>query len=229
MKDLYLVVLIALFSLCSLNAEEKGAHLFILSGQSNMAALKPEISFTPTVESKFGKDKVIVVKDAKSGAPIRGWFKKWKSLDGKQSDANGSLYKNLMVKVKGAIKNKKIQTVTFVWMQGERDAKEKYSEVYAASLKGLLGQLQEDLSRQDINFVLGRLSDFDMKDKKYQHWTKVRKIQVEFAEDSARRAWVDTDELNGKKNGLHYDKAGYKELGKRFAEKAITLIEAATK
>ena len=39
-----------------------------------MAGLKPEISFTPTVEKAFGKDNVIVVKSARSGAPIRGWY-----------------------------------------------------------------------------------------------------------------------------------------------------------
>jgi arylsulfatase A-like enzyme len=44
------------------SAEQK-KHLFILSGQSNMAGLNPEISFTPAVETAFGKDNVIVVKD----------------------------------------------------------------------------------------------------------------------------------------------------------------------
>ena len=52
---------------------EEGKHLFILSGQSNMAGMDPKLSFIPAVEEKFGKENVIVVKDAHGGRPIRDW------------------------------------------------------------------------------------------------------------------------------------------------------------
>jgi len=118
-------------------------------------------------------------------------------------------------------------------MQGERDAREKHGEVYARSLRGLIDQFSADLGREDIYFVIGRLSDFDMADKKYPHWTMVRKAQVEVADADPRGAWVSTDDLNdgenkqGKqiKNDLHYSVEGYKALGKRFAEKSIELIK----
>ncbi|NOQ47288.1 MAG: acetyl xylan esterase [Desulfobulbaceae bacterium] len=233
MKYLYIATLVALVSVSSVNAAEKEKHLFILSGQSNMAGLDPKISFTPTVEAAFGKDYVTVVKDAQSGQPIRRWYKKWKPAQGDEPKATGDLYDRLMKKVRAVIKGKKFATVTFVWMQGERDAREKHGEVYVASLKGLIGQLAEDLKRKDICFVIGRLSDFDMADKKYSHWTMVRKAQVEVAEADPLGAWVDTDDLNdgtnkkGKqiKNDLHYSVEGYKMLGKCFAEKSIELIK----
>jgi lysophospholipase L1-like esterase len=56
---------------------------------------------------------------------------------------------------------------------------------------------------------------------------EVRKAQVAVAEKNPRGAWVDTDDLNGPKDGLHYNKEGYVELGKRFAEKAVELIHKA--
>jgi len=127
--------------------------------------------------------------------------------------------------VEVAAGDKQTATVTFVWMQGERDAKEKHGEVYAKSLKGLIQQLSDDLKRKDINFVIGRLSDFSNDNKKYPHWTIVRKAQVEVGESGPRGAWVDTDDLNGDKDGLHYTKAGYKELGTRFAKKSIELVK----
>ena len=111
-------------------------------------------------------------------------------------------------------------------MQGERDAKEKHGTVYAASFKGLVEQLSADLKRKDIGFVIGRLSDFDNDNKRYPHWTIVRDAQVKVAEASPRGAWVDTDDLNGKNDDLHYDKEGYKVLGARFAAKAIALAKA---
>ena len=232
MRYLCPITLAALLMATSVNGAEQGKHLFILSGQSNMAGLNPNKAFTPAVTKEFGKANVIVVKDAQGGQPIRRWYKQWKPAKGDVPKATGDLYDRLMKKVDAAVKGEKFTTVTFVWMQGERDAREKHGEVYAASLKGLIAQLAEDLGRKDINFVIGRLSDFDMGDKKYPHWTTVRKAQVKVAEADPRGAWVDTDDLNdgvnkkGKqiKNDLHYSVDGYQILGKRFAEKAIDLI-----
>lgn len=205
-------------------AADEGANLFILSGQSNMAGLNPAASFTPAVEKAFGAENVLVVKDALGAQPIRRWFKNWKPAKGEGPEATGDLYDRLMEEVKAATAGKRPKTVTFVWMQGERDAKEGHGDVYAASLKGLIEQLQADLGRQDINFVIGRLSDFGNEGKGYPDWMKVREAQAKVAEDAPRGAWVDTDDLNGPGNGLHYTQEGYVELGSRFAGKAIELI-----
>ena len=59
-----LIALLLISSTTLIAHAEEGKHLFILSGQSNMAGLKPEESFIPTVEKKFGKENVIVIKDA---------------------------------------------------------------------------------------------------------------------------------------------------------------------
>jgi hypothetical protein len=114
-------------------------------------------------------------------------------------------------------------------MQGESDGLEKFGEVYAASLKGLIEQLKKDLGQAALNVVVGRISDYKDKDvSTHPHWEMVRKAQVEFAESNPHYAWIDTDDLNGSSNALHYDSPPqsqfYKTLGKRFASKAIELI-----
>ena len=61
----------------------------------------------------------------------------------------------------------------------------------------------------------------------------LRDIQVKIAEGNPRAAWVNTADLNsgksrkGKmyKDDLHMSAAGYKNLGKRFAEAALKLIK----
>ena len=40
-------------------ADPKKTHLFLLSGQSNMKNLAPDISFTPALKSAFPSDKLI--------------------------------------------------------------------------------------------------------------------------------------------------------------------------
>jgi len=208
--------------------KEKKVHLFILSGQSNMEGLHPDESFTPSVKKAFSGDEIIVVKDALGGQSISHWYAKWKTLQGQEVKTTGYfgyLYYSLMDKVKKAINGETPSTITFIWMQGEADAADALGKGYAANLKGLIDQLREDLKFKDINFVIGRLSDFDNDNRRYPHWTMVRQSQVEVAESDPRGAWVDTDDLNGPKNGLHYTKEGYKILGKRFAAKAINLIK----
>jgi hypothetical protein len=154
--------------------------------------------------------------------------------EGKKAAQTGDLYDRLMSKVKPAIKGQKLASVSFVWMQGERDAKMGWGDLYEEALLGLHAQVAKDLGRnpKEMTFVIGRLSDFDMSNKKYSHWTKVRKAQIKVANSNPKFFWVDTDDLNdGKnrkgrdiKNDLHYSAEGYKTLGKRFAEACLIAI-----
>ena len=221
------VLVLVVLATC-LHAGEQGKHLFILSGQSNMRYMDEKVSFVPAVEAAFGKENVIVIKDAQDAQPIRRWYKAWKPANGAQPEKNGDLYDRLMGKVKAAIEGKEIATVTFVWMQGERDATEKHGEVYAASLKGLVKQLSDDLKRDDVNAVIGRLNDHAMNNKSKPHWTMVRDAQLQAVKEMTRADWVDTDDLNGSNNGIHATGDGFKTLGQRFAEKAIALIKKGT-
>ena len=209
-------------------AEPKGkVRLFILSGQSNMAYLDETQSFTPTIKKAFPQDEVIVVRYAVGGTPIRLWHKGWKAPAGadeswiKDNEQQGRLYNALMEKVHQAIEGKTPDTVSFVWMQGERDAKGGVSAAYEDGLRGLIKQLRQDMKREDMTVVIGRISDHL---KNNPHWDAVRAIQEKVAKEDRRGAWVDTDDLNGPKDDLHYTKEGFVELGRRFAEKTIELL-----
>ena len=71
MKSSLVVYLLAVSMVSA--AEGGKLRLFILSGQTNMAGLNPNVSFTPAVVEAFGRENVIVVKDAQGGQPIRRW------------------------------------------------------------------------------------------------------------------------------------------------------------
>jgi hypothetical protein len=224
MKTLILLIATALTAAgTAARAATQDVHLFILSGQSNMEGLNPDLSFKPALVNAFGAAGVVIVKDAQSGQPISRWYKKWAPKTGNPPKVCGDLYDRLMVKVIKAVSNQTFATITFVWMQGESDALEKKGEVYADSLRGLIRQLRDDLQRKDMLVVIGRLSDFGGTNN--PQWRLVREAEVAVAEADPLAAWVDTDDLNGEKNGLHYTKDGYRELGKRFAEKSIAIIK----
>ncbi|WP_169435035.1 sialate O-acetylesterase [Neolewinella persica] len=227
------VSLTAFLLIIMTSCQPKEKHLFVLSGQSNMSRLNVEDTFLPAVVEAFGEDNVIVVKNDKGGESIRRWYRDWQAPAGSDVVAEPYLYDSLMNVLTPAITNQEIATVTFIWMQGERDARQKYGANYAQNLQGLYDQLSDDLGRNDMNFVVGRLSDFDLENKKYPHWTMVREAQMAVGASNPRFTWIDTDDCNdginnkGKqiKNDLHMSEEGYSKMGKRFAEAAIRLIK----
>ena len=221
------------------DAEERssgdaGKHLFILSGQSNMVGMDPALSFTPAVTKAFGKDRVLVVKNAHGGQSIRSWAKTNHEFPpptrGRVPEVRGNLYEPLIRAVREAVEGEALATVTLVWMQGESDLN---NTAYAIYLKELLWQLQTDLKFEEINVVIGRISDAGLdQQKRLQGRLTIRRVQEEFAENHPRGAWVDTDDLNDRPqedgsvvHDLHYTKEGYRILGARFAAKAIALIQ----
>ena len=225
---------LACFVTANAGADE-GKNLFILSGQSNMVGMDESLTFTPAVAKAFGKDRIIVVKSANSGQSIRSWaktnYEDPPPTRGRVPKVRGELYDFLVKKVRVAIEGESLQTVSLIWMQGESDLN---NTAYDAYLKELLEQLQRDLSFQEINIVIGRISDSGLDNpKRLEGRLNIRKVQETFAESHPRGAWVDTDDLNDREvggemiNDLHYTKDGYRILGTRFAEKAIALIKRA--
>lgn len=252
--NLYIRPFISLFLLCatlSVFASEiyvypspsgkkstKAAHLFILSGQSNMSFFNAKDYFAPSIKEIYGEESVIIVKDAKGGQSIQRWYKDWKSAQGNESKYKGDLYDRLMSNVKPAIEGREIKTITFIWMQGESDAAHnQVVGVYKESLKGLFKQLETDLGRTDINYIIGRVSDYTLEPgknyQKHPQWQALRDIQVNFAKEHPRATWVNCDDLNNITdkatgipfNGVHYTQEGYETLGKRYVEKAVQMIE----
>lgn len=239
MKTHRLICRAVLFGMMCLVAPEpaqarNGKHLFILSGQSNMRQPLPD-SFRQVASKVFGEDRVIVVTHAHPGQPIRQWYKKWTPPKGVEPDdkENGKLYEALLARVKKAIAGQSLATVTFVWMQGEADAGSGWGAVYEQSFLGVLEQFRQDLERDRINFVLGRISDHYLTVKGIQDGDTVRAAQVKLGEDHAHGDWINTDDLNSGVNpwgiyeidGGHFPNSAYRVLGRRFARKACHLID----
>ncbi|MDE0595776.1 MAG: sialate O-acetylesterase [Akkermansiaceae bacterium] len=214
----------------SLAAQAGDRHLFILSGQSNMAGLKPENAFLPELKKLLPEADIQHVKFAKGGQPIRKWVKNFDEIAKKNKlpakKDPGAFYDQTLKAAREAIAKGKPKTITFLWMQGERDAKESLSAAYEESMKTLIANLRKDLDTPEMAFVIGRLSDFSTSD----HWEAVRAAQVKVAKDDPRGSWVDTDDTNDKEkngknhNGLHYTKAGYDLFGQRLVRQAVRMI-----
>lgn len=221
-------------------AAEKPVHLFILSGQSNMQGMDPEAGFAPEAKRLFPEAEIVYIKVARGGQPIRHWVAEWDAIAEKSgidvdkirgNEKRETLYYQPILEQYAATvaKHGEPASVTFCWMQGERDAKGGTRAAYKASLEQLLANLRRDLKRADMHVVIGRLSDHQ--GQPLEEWNAVRKILVDVANEDASGAWVDTDDLNNKPNAdgtmrddLHYTKEGYAVFGRRFARQGASLI-----
>lgn len=206
-------------------------RLFIFSGQSNMVHVDPNDPFLTIVRQAFPDDRLVTAKWAGSGKLIRMWSKDWQLPEDaprRGQGRNGKIYDKLMANVRAATEGlPRPDSITFLWMQGEAETKTAaYGPIYGDALQDILDQLREDLGYEDIDMVVGRISDYGIdKPEERPSWNTIREQQVRFAEaDPEHRAWVNTDDLNGDHNGLHYPPKGYEGIGRRFAEKAIELI-----
>ena len=199
-------VFIFLFSFIN-NAFCNDNHLFILSGQSNMAYLDPKGIFIPTVGMYYGDRNIIVVHDAEPAKSIVNWAE------------DAWLWERLVENVKLATSGKRVVTVTFIWMQGESDY--RYSFLYEDRLNNLLFRVKNLFPFAESFFVIGRITDYTPKDN-IEGWEEIRKIQENICNENENFLMINTDDLNGEDNGVHFDD-NYDELAKRFADAAIKM------
>ena len=239
-----LVLIAALFTITAIFASasvaEKPVHLFILSGQSNMAGMDPETGFMTEAKKLFKDEKVVYIKVAKGGQPICRWLEEWQDIAKKNGlDENHikrihkggkvEFYQSILDQYKEMVKkHPKFKSVTFCWMQGERDANGGAHAAYKDALKLLISKLRRDLKRPDMNIVIGRIGDYALN---RLSCVAVRKAQREIVAEDPRGAWIDVDDLNDREvdgkivSAVHYNRPeGYVTLGRRFARQGHALV-----
>ena len=236
MKNLMISTLVFVLSYNGLAAD---THFFILSGQSNMARMKESEGFLPEAQKLLGDDKIEYIKVASPGKPIRLWLSEWNEMAQtagidlskltKNFKADGSTvyYPQIIAKAK-EIMAKKPSSVTFVWMQGESDSKDGCEVVYQAARTKLIAKLRNDLKAPEMKIVIARISDYghnNPKGKGWTGWPAIRIAQENIIAADSQAAMVNTDDVNGPKNGLHYPEEGYVLMGQRMARQAVALIK----
>lgn len=222
-------------------AADKPSHLFILSGQSNMAGMNPKTGFEPEAAKLFPDANVAYIKVAAGGQPIRYWVTEWDEIAKKHGvdvakarmgDKNKATiyYQPILDQFADLLKkHPNPASVTFCWMQGERDARGGLDAAYGEALQQLITNLRRDLKQPKMNVVVGRLSDFGKPSD--AGWQAIRKVQVAVCEADPHGGWVDCDDLNNKPrdgalfDDLHYTAPGYELLGRRFVRQARALVD----
>jgi len=107
----------------------EGIHLFMLTGEDNMISMDENKVFVPSIKKALGSDKVVVVKLAYARKGIAHWSRSWECPEGDTARKNdyagqskGWIFHELSEKVRAAVGDKKVKTLSLIWIQGESDA-----------------------------------------------------------------------------------------------------------
>jgi hypothetical protein len=180
-------------------------------GVTESRGFGPEISFAKRMSERLGEP-VGVIKHSRGGSNL--------AVDWAPGRERG-LYAGLLRKVRNARRTRKIEIVGMIWMQGGRDAKfEEMAKAYAGNLPKFIAAVRTDYESPDMIFISGRSS---LPKRQFPWADLVRKAQQECK--AVRYAWIDCDTVEKGPDNLHYNTAGYLDVGYRFAEAMLKMMK----
>jgi hypothetical protein len=203
----------------------------------------PELAFAQHYSRMASASQLYIIKYAAGGRGLHsGWNAgRWMGETpgpGRQTfypgetptDPNrGTLYTNLLKKVRPALAHLKAQGVDFriqgvLWMQGEQDSKNALSAAtYAKNLKHWHERLLADINAAPCPLVFGQVLPHTPAMDRFTHRVELRQSQANLDRDSGHgdaypsARMVSTDGMELMKDTVHYSTAGQLVLGKAFA------------
>lgn len=230
-------------------------HLFLLVGQSNMAgrgqveaedkAPQPRVlmlnkagEWVPAVDplhfdkaaagtglgKTFGAQiaaanpeiTVGLIPCAVGGSPIDSWQPGEFYKPTNSHPWDDALKRAKLATEKGTLKG-------ILWHQGESDSTEKLAPSYGKKLQDLVRAFRKELG-DDVPFLVGQLGQYaDIP------WEEPRQIvdqaHQNLAKELPRVAFVSSQGFKHKGDKVHFDSAGMREFGKRYAEAYLKLTK----
>lgn len=138
------------------------------------------------------------------------------SLD--QWAPGGELYQNAVRRAREAAKSGRLRGI--LWHQGEADSgKEENAKSYRRRFAAMIRQLRQDLGAGDIPVVVGQIGEF----YRAPFARTVQEEQALIPLMVPRSAFVSSAGLGHKGDGVHFDSAALRELGRRYAHAYLSL------
>lgn len=173
------------------------------------------LSFAKTFQAATGVPVGIIP------APLGGTnlFAQWQR-NAADPDDRGTLYGSQLHRT--LLQGYESPPVGFLWFQGESDVLGgRTLEQYLADLQQLVAWMREDLGHPDLYFLNAQLGTYSA--ASLEPWLGVQEAERRQALADPRSALIPTvDEPRA--DGIHFNVAGYRDIGRRFGEAARELI-----
>ena len=180
--------------------------------QPNLDVLSCGTSFAKKLRSLYNKPaKIGMIPCAVGSSSMEEWLY--------DSVRVVALYTNLLLRAKKGRERGVLQGI--LWHQGEADASDSSYKKYQLNLTAFVQKVRNDLAMPELPFIIGKLPSFN-KDK----YRDSINIAIERTAQSLQNVYViETADLTGKADSLHFDAPAQRRLGERFAVIAVRLIK----
>ena len=152
---------------------------------------------------------VLIIPVAIGGSSISQWL-------GDSVYRNVKLFSNFKEKVEIAKQFGVIKGI--LWHQGESDANEKNIPLYPERLSSLFKKFRLVIGNNNLPILLGELGSFSKIPEKFK---LINKAINNYSANDKYTAVISTVDLKHKGDSLHFNSAGQRMMGKRFAEAYI--------
>lgn len=179
--------------------------------EPTMAGLDCGISFARTILKDCPADvTILLIHTAVGGSSIKKWID-----DSVHREV--SLLSNFNQKAALARKYGKVKGI--LWHQGEADANAKGIPVYENNLGILFTKFRRATKQKNLPIIMGELGSFSK--NAAQQFKTINEIMVGYTKKDLFTAVISTADLNHKGDNLHFNAAGQREMGIRYANAFI--------
>jgi Carbohydrate esterase, sialic acid-specific acetylesterase len=175
--------------------------------EPNLVGLDCGLSFgkalLPYIPKKVS---ILILPTAVGGSSIGQWL-------GDSTHRKVKLWSNFLEKV--AIGKKYGQIKGILWHQGESDANDKNSPLYPENLARLLQNFRTAVGNPQLPVLMGELGAYSQNP---EQWKKINQLIWAHAAKDLFTSVISTQDLQHKGDKIHFDSAGQRVIGQRFAE-----------
>ena len=182
-----------------------------------VAGVGPGRTFGLTVAAADTSIRVGLVPTAVGGSPIASWEPGAFDVATKTHP-----YDEAIVRARAAMKDGTLMAI--LWHQGESDSNAGAAPLYEQRLRALIERFRTELGNPTLPFIIGQLGRFDGNawDAPRVHVDSVHRA---LAAQMPNVAFVSSEGLKDKGDNTHFTAAGARELGRRYAEAYLRLIQ----
>jgi hypothetical protein len=171
-----------------------------------MAGLDCGLSFARYLADNLPGDvNILMIPAAVGGSSVSQWL-------GDSLHRNVKLLSNFREMIKTGKKYGTIKGI--LWHQGESDANETDIPLYKERLAELISIFRKYAGKKHLPVLIGELGYFSENNR---NWQRINTIINEYSSGDKNTLTVKTGDLGHKGDKVHFNSAGQREMGRRFA------------
>lgn len=192
--------------------------------QQSATTFGPEIGISQALSKVFPDQPFILLKYAVGGASLLDWAPNY-SKEKAEITGNarfGNLYEKFFRQIDSVMALYEPLPIALLWMQGERDARiPEAGKDYAKNMEALISAFRKRIGHQQLPFIMGVVNP---PSERYQAASTVQQAQREIAQKLPEVYAFETEGLEKWKDNLHYNSQGQLDLGERYGEILIEVL-----